>query len=517
MTGENLSDSHEIETGVLVIGGGGAGLAAAVSAAEQGAKVIVAEKCNSLGGTTALSIGSITACGTTYQARRGIIDSQEAFFEDMGKYNAELDQYDIKELRWVLVREGGNTVEWLRDFGFEFLGPSPEPPHRVPRMHNVIPNAWSYPFLLQRAAGKKGVKFLLNASGRKLIQEDGRVSGAFLERTKESVSIKVHASQGVILACGDYSGSDVLKKRYLPPELAKDPPYNSHCQGEGHVMGMDIGARVVNMGILKRPNIRFVPAPRKLWNELLPNHPLLIKLYAVGSRLLPERIFTRLGKHILTTRGAPDEGLYREGAILVNNMGERFTNEVKDPSFAIARQPGGQAYVVFDGRFARKFSAWPYFVSTAAGIAYAYVRDYERDVPDIISKGDTLEQAAKIHPEAKPLVQTIKRYNHFVQTGKDEDFQRQPLGEGILTPPFYVMGPAESYMGVPRGGLYVNTRFQVLDQSGKVIPGLFAAGRNGGGLILMGHGLNLAWALTSGRLAGEIAAREIVGGDTVVT
>jgi fumarate reductase flavoprotein subunit len=71
------------------------------------------------------------------------------------------------------------------------------------------------------------------------------------------------------------------------------------------------------------------------------------------------------------------------------------------------------------------------------------------------------------------------------------------------------MGPAVGYIGVTIGGLDINTQFQVLDQSGKAIPGLFAGGRTAGGLILMGHGLNLAWAFTSGRLAGKIAARPV--------
>jgi fumarate reductase flavoprotein subunit len=509
MTRQTSTDSLEIETDVLVIGGGGAGLAAAVSAAEEGANVIVAEKCSSLGGTTGLSIGSITACCTSYQARQGITDSPEALFEDMKKFNGELDPYDNKELCWVLIREGAQTIEWLRRFGFEFYGPNPEPPHRVPRMHNVIPSGLAYPFLLQRAAVKKGVRVLLNTSGRKLIQEGGRVIGALLDQTKKNVSMKVRARRGVILACGDYSNSALLKERYLSADLAKTPGYNPECQGEGHVMGMEVGGRMVNMGVFTRPNVRFVPAPKKIWHELLPHHPLLIKLYAVGSRMLPKRIFIRLANHILTTRGAPDEGLYREGAILVNNKGERFTNELNDPSFPIARQPGGETYIVFDSRLARKFSAWPYFVSTAAGIAYAYVQDYERDVPEIISKGDALEEAAKIHPKPGALVQTVKRYNRFVEKGRDEDYERSPLGEGVLKPPFYVMGPAVGYIGVTIGGLGVNTRFQVLDQSGKAIPGLFAGGRTAGGLILMGHGLNLAWAFTSGRLAGKIAARSV--------
>lgn len=507
-----MENANEMETDVLIIGGGGTGLAAAVSAAEQGAKVIVAEKCDSFGGTTALSIGSITASGTTYQTRRGIVDSEQDFFEDIGLFNADLDVYDNKELCWILVKESGRTVEWLRTFGFEFFGPSPEPPHRVPRMHNVIPNAFSYPFLLQRAAAKKGVRFLLSTPGRKLIFEGGRVTGALLEKKKGNISIKVQARRGVILACGDFSASDVLKHRYLAPDIAKIPPYNPHSEGDGHMMGAEVGGRLVNMDLLKRAMVRFVPAPRRLWNDLLPTHPLLIKFYAAASRCLPQRIFIGLAKNILTTRGAPYIGLYREGAILVNNRGERFTNEINDPSVMIAQQPGRQAHIVFDSRLAQKFSAWPYFVSTAVGIAYAYIKDYERDVPEIISKGNTLEEATRTHPAAETLVQTVRRYNNFVRAGRDEDFQRPSLGDGILEAPFYVMGPAESYMGVPQGGLDINTQFQVLDQSRKVIPGLFAAGRNGGGLILSGHGLNLSWAFTSGRLAGNIAARSTSGG-----
>jgi len=507
MVEQKTTETRELETDILVIGGGGTGLAAAISAAEAGAKVIVAEKCSTLGGTTGLSIGSITACCTSYQARQGIVDSHEALFEDIQKFNGESDQFNNKELTRLLIREGGQTIEWMKGFGFEFYGPNPEPPHRVPRMHNVIPNAVSYPLLLQRAALRKGVQILLGTPGRKLIREGERITGALLDDKKNNLPIRVKARKGVILACGDFSNSTVLKGRYLADHLAKAPGYNPDCQGEGHLMGMEVGARTVNMGVFERPNIRFVPAPKKLWNELLPAHPFLIKLYAAAGRILPRRIFMNLASHILTTRGAPDVGMYKGGAILVNKNGERFTNELEDPSHPVAKQPEGIVYLVFDSRLAEKFSAWPYFVSTAAGIAYAYVQDYERDVPDIITKGNTLEEAAKNHPMPGRVVQTVKRYNRFVETGKDEDFQRSPLGEGILKPPFYVMGPAVGYIGISIGGLDINTQFQVLDESGKVIPGLYAGGRNAGGLVVMGHGLNLAWAFTPGRLAGKIAAQ----------
>lgn len=500
---------EKIITDILVIGGGGAGLSAAVSASEEGAEVVVSEKCNFLGGTTALSIGSITACMTSYQAKKGIVDSHEAFFEDISIFNGELDKYDNKQLCWVLVKESAKTIEWLRSHGFEFFGPSPEPPHRVPRMHNVIPNAWSYPFLLQRAGLKRGVKFLLNHQGKSLIYEDGRVKGAIILNKNLNREIIVYARRAVILACGDFSGSNDLKQRYYSPDFAQIPGYNQECQGDGHIMAMEIGARVVNMEVYERPNIRFISAPKKLWHELLPNHPWLIKLYAAGSKILPEGIFKSLANRILITRGAPNDALYKEGAILVNTLGNRFTNELMDPSIPISKQPEGRAYIVFDNRIAKKFSSWPYFISTAPGIAYAYIQDYERNVPKIVSKGNTIEEAVKNHPSPSQLIKTINRYNKFVRAGKDEDFDRRPLGEGIIEPPFYVMGPAGCYIGVTRGGLDINTKFQVLGHSGEPIAGLFAAGRTGGGLILNGHGLNLSWAFTSGRLAGKEASKHI--------
>jgi succinate dehydrogenase/fumarate reductase flavoprotein subunit len=505
----NQTTARELEVNVLVLGGGGTGLAAAISAADQGAKVLVAEKTNRLGGTTALSIGSITACCTSYQRRQGITDSPEAFCEDLAKFNKELDIYENPELRWVLAQESGNTVEWLRGFGFEFFGPSLEPPHRVARMHNIIPNSWCYPLLLQRVAVKKGVQLLLGAAARTLLQEHGRITGAVLDNSETHSEVKVHASSAVILACGDFSGSRVLKERYLAPALALVSPYNPNSQGEGHIMGAEVGGRLTNMEVLRKPSVRFIAAPKKLWHELLPSHPAFIKAYAKASDWLPSSVFKRLASQLLTTRGAPGIGIYREGAILVNIQGVRFTKETEEAGVAISQQPGGRAYIVFDSRVAEKFSHWPHYISTAPGIAYAYIQDYERDAPDILSKGSTVIEAARTHPTPDNLLKTVEGYNRFVKLGRDEDFGRSPLGAGLQKPPFYVMGPAESYLSVTKGGLDINTRFQVLNESGNAIPGLYAGGGNAGGLLFMSHGLGISWALTSGRLAGKEAARSI--------
>ncbi|MBI2291261.1 MAG: FAD-dependent oxidoreductase, partial [Betaproteobacteria bacterium] len=115
---------------VVVVGGGGSGLAAAVGAATAGARVILLEKNNNLGGTTARSIGSITATQTRYQAREGISDSPAEHYRDMELFTKDLPRPDNDVLRRVLTENVPETVRWLGSMGVEFLGPLEEPPHQ---------------------------------------------------------------------------------------------------------------------------------------------------------------------------------------------------------------------------------------------------------------------------------------------------------------------------------------------------------------------------------------------------
>jgi fumarate reductase flavoprotein subunit len=107
------------------------------------------------------------------------------------------------------------------------------------------------------------------------------------------------------------------------------------------------------------------------------------------------------------------------------------------------------------------------------------------------------------------LTETVDKYNHFVMVGKDDDFGRENLGQGLHEAPFYILGPVKVYIPVVDGGLAVDCKCRVLNYKGKIIPGLYAAGSVGqGGLILPGHGLHIAWALVSGRIAGRNAKAE---------
>ncbi len=125
---------------VIVVGGGGSGLAAAVSAAERGLKVLLLEKNPQPGGTTGIAIGSFTANGTSLQTSAGIEDSAEDHHADAGQFAPpDIEARNAEGLRGWFLSQSAETFEWLRTLGLSFHGPSPEPPNRVPRMHNVLP------------------------------------------------------------------------------------------------------------------------------------------------------------------------------------------------------------------------------------------------------------------------------------------------------------------------------------------------------------------------------------------
>ena len=499
--------SWDRQVDVLIVGGGGAGLSAAVSAAQTGASVLVCEKAPRLGGTTGLAVGSMTASGTSLQKTAGITDPWRDHFEDVGKFSGRLDPRDNRELRELLCQRGGETLEWLRGLGVEFGGPSPEPPHRVPRMHNAQPSAWAYIVVLGHRAAELGARFLFSCRVTRLLDNGtGRVCG--VEAAYRGRKLRIQARRGVVLASGDYSSSQELKRRFLGERTAQIPGYNPYNEGDGHLMGEALGAELVNMDIYRGPGLRFVPLPESGWYRLLPRSDFAVRAFAILSRTVP-KLRRFLLKRLLTTRGSPNSALWKEGAIWVNLQGRRFANEEESPEYEIAGQEEGSGYLLFDHALAQKFERWPCFVSTAPGIGYAYVTDYLRLYPDVARSGSSFEELGKsVRINPAEIKNTCERYNRFVEQGKDADFGRRQLGAGFRESPFYAFGPARSTVNVTKGGLAVTPEGRVKRRDGGIIEGLFAAGTVGqGGLLLMGHGLQIAWAMTSGRIAGRGAAR----------
>lgn len=147
------------------------------------------------------------------------------------------------------------------------------------------------------------------------------------------------------------------------------------------------------------------------------------------------------------------------------------------------------------------------FISTAPEIAYAYVADYLRVRPDVAVEAADLETLANRRGlPADRLARTVREYN--ASLGAESSSQasgRRPL-EGSR---WVLLGPARAYFTTTEGGAAITQRCEVLDEQGKPIPGLYAVGQIGlGGQILWGHGLHIAWALTSGRLVGRIVGEK---------
>ncbi len=475
--------SRGFETDVLVVGGGGSGLAAAVGAAEAGAKVTLLEKNPALGGSTAWSVGSITATGTAHQRAKGIEDDPAAHFEDLGKLAGPLANRDNLALRRLLVENAPETVRWLRAMGVEFIGPLEEPPHRKPRMHVVLPNSRAYIHRLSRRARALGVEIRLGARATRIVVDEGAAVG--VEAVAGGRAILFRARRGVVLAGGDYSGDAALKAAHVSDRLARTPAVNPTATGDCQRLVEAVGGEILNGDLALGPVLRFARPSRRPLTGRLPPWPALTKFMRWAMDRLPPGLIRPFVMSFMVTVLAPERSLFANGALLVSASGDPLADPA-GPGEAVAATADNSGWIVFDDAVARRFAAWPNFVSTAPGVAYAYLPDYRRARPDLCRQAPTPERLA-------------------ARIGADPD----RLGAALRgAPPFHALGPLHAYVVYTDGGVRVSEALEVLRADGAPIPGLYAAGSTGqGGLLLEGHGHHLGWAFTSGRLAGGRAAR----------
>ncbi len=479
---------------VVVVGGGGAGLAAAIEARASGRSVVLLEKNPQLGGSTAWSIGSVTATQTPHQKRRGIVDCPADHWADMPGFAGDLASRDNDELRKILCDEMPDTFGWLLDSGVRFMGPMPEAPHRQPRMHNVLPNSRSFIYHLGRRARRAGVDIRTGARVTAIVQQDGRVIG--IDTEDERGPMRFIARGGVVLAAGDFTNSPEHKARFMGPQEAKVEGVNVTATGDGQRMAEVLGARIINGDLALGPEIRFIaPATETLMRRLPPWRWLAVFMEWSLDHL-PAALLRPFMMKFLTTALAPSPMLFDAGALLVNRRGERFGNELDRPAWRLPDQPDKVGYIVIDQALAKRFSVWPDFVSTAPGIAYAYIPDYRRNRPDVYTEAPTLQAlAARLGMKPATLAQSVSSASV------------RPLGSG----PYVALGPVRSVFVHSEGGLVVDTQHRVLGSDDQPLSGLYAAGSTGqGGLLLKGHGHHLAWAFVSGRRAGRLAAQAAI-------
>jgi fumarate reductase flavoprotein subunit len=466
---------------VIVVGAGAAGLAAAVEASSAGARTLVLEKEPLVGGTTRFAVGSVSAAGTSYQRAAGITDSTDAFVEDMAKFIPGLTERDNQELRRMLAESAAGTIEWLTELGVVFAGPFAEPPNRVPRMHNAIPNAGAYIKALHRAARRRGVVLHTKTAVRELLTSaDDRVIG--VRAANSGQLTEYHARRGVVLATGDFGGNESLRRKYLSQAAGLARPVNAANQGDGLRLGQSVGAELRNMDVSFAPQLRFWRPSSPSMVERMPAWPWLLKVGRWAFEHHPAMI-APLIKSILAAHMSPSPELFLAGGVLVGSRGV-----LVDPPTAaqLALTGDGAGYVIGDRTLYTALHQDALHISTAPGIAYATYRDYRRARKDLTHQAESLDGLA-------------------ARTGVPVTGLRGALGPDSA-PPYLALGPVYAAITITEGGLSVDRRCNVCRPGQEPIQGLYAAGGTAqAGMLLLGHGLHLAWALTSGRIAGRHA------------
>ena len=444
-----------IDADVVVFGSGLAGLSAAVEAADCGAKVVLVEKQGIVGGSSAISGGKLIAADTRMQREQGIYDSPQELFGFLK--NAAGGFLDDPKINYFCYHANEN-LEWLIKMGHEVQ--DLEAPHgsQLPwRIHNCIGGegqtmGWGGSFIvpLNNRFHELGGTTLLNTALSELIREDGRVVGAKAVDTQDGSTVTFHASQGVILGTGGYAANRELVESKFP--WMKDYYYNcpDSSQGDGIWAAEAIGARNYQ-------------------------HPYL------QTMLLHDR------------SGA---GVNEESGLIVTRSGKRFCNEY-------------QFHSLVGAELARTGSAGAWYIT--CGDEPFQLLNYALTLPDTPKAGSIKELAGKMGVDPEVLENTVNRYNELCRAGFDEDFEK-PAGQmhELKGPDYYAvfLKPATS---ITFGGLQIDITGRVLDQEGRIIPGLFASGEvaNTGNF---GHGVpacgySLGHALCFGRIAARTACQ----------
>jgi fumarate reductase flavoprotein subunit len=379
-------------------------------------------------------------------------------------------------------------------------------------MHNVVPNAKAYVAALQVRLLRLGGEIVCDAPVEELVVENGRVIGVATRIDGQRRTIR--ARRGVVVAAGDYTNSPEMIAKYRGDRFTEIEGINPNAVGDGHRLGERIGAKLLNMDITYGPEFRFVPPTGATLEQLLPSRGPLLRLLGLVMPLVPGFVMRWMIKRMLVTWQHPEDALLLDGAILVNQEGRRFCDETVSPDreIAVAAQTGKVAYLLLDQALIDRYSAWPHYISTAPEIAYAYVKDYLRLRPDIACEGESAARAAMARAvPGDELEATVAAYNEGLSAGGSTGTPRAAGGRPLTGSRWVLLGPLKAYFTNTEGGLAIDESLRVLDNEGQPIPGLYAAGQSGlGGMVLWGHGLHIAWALTSGRLVGEILGRSEV-------
>lgn len=439
----------EREADIVIVGGGVAGLTAAVEASTTGLDVVLIEKMGMLGGSTSLSGGKILAAGSVFQKEQGIEDTPKAFYDFMIGMGDGL----VNEDRLKMIAEGSAAnIDWLMEQGVEFSGEIDTPnPAMKPNRGLTVASGSGAGFItpLEEVAVKQGVEIMLETRGTKLLtDESGAVIG--VEALQASGDTITFHAEAVILATGGYDRNEEVKQQYSPTYANSRTNVGAGNTGDGLIMAREIGANIIG-------------------ND------------SAIAQIMPY--------------GAAARDMFTFAGLYVSVKGERFMDEscprpVRTP-IVLRETKAPEFYMIIDKKHETEG------IQTAVKDGTAF-------------KADTLEelaQAAGMDPEL--LVKSVERYNELKAKGNDEDFGKaMELLEPIQEAPFYAVHCNMNTAGT-FGGPQTDLEAQVLDTEGNVIPGLYAAGEVSSGDLINkeypGSGMAIQTFVTMGRIAGRNA------------
>ncbi len=415
---------------IVIIGAGGAGLAAAIEGVQNGAKVIVLEKMGVAGGNTTSATGGLNAAETKIQKELGIEDTKEQFYADTmkGGYNKN-DPALVRKM----VDKAAETVDWLMSFGVDLsdvgkmAGSTNKRTHRPQGGAAVGAHMVS---VMEAEALKIGVDLRKNSKVIDIIKEENKPAGVVVETNGQRYTI---AAKAVIIATGGFGANPDMVVKYKPELEGFGTTNHKGATGDAFAWIEKFGGALTQM-------------------DEIQTHPTVVP-----------------GNGLMIT-----EAVRGNGAIMVNREGNRFCSEMATRdvmSKAILNQTGKTAYLVFDMGVRKSLKAIEGYVKQG-----------------LLTEGETPEALAqKLGIPAESFASTIASYNQIQASGNDAEFGRKasemprPLTEG----PYYAVevGPAIHHT---MGGIKITPNAEVLDTNGNVIPGLYAAGEVTGGV----HGGN---------------------------
>lgn len=447
----------------VVVGGGLAGFAAALEAAQRGAEVLLLEKMGETGGSSAMSGGCLAFAGTDLQRAAGVEDSAELLKRDLievGQHEndaALVDAYVAHQLE---------TYRWLREQGVEF-SPSIESSsgQSVPRVHTVDP-ADMVRTLAARCRATGRVRVLMSTRATRLVRRDdgARVTGLLAEGPEGPLEIR--ARDGVLLASGGFCRNAELVNRFAPDYAEAVFVGGEGNVGDGLRMAWKLGADLRDMAYIK------------------------------GT----------FGKHPTDTHNNHSCLAVYKGAIAVNQEGQRFVDEsisYKLLGDAVMSQSYHTGYQIFDQAIFE------------SGDDRVRILDFNRRMQEgLVIQADTLDALARqIEVPPDILRATVDRYNQAVDAGEDSEFGRTALvhGHGALRRieqgPFYAYPSTAAVFGT-YCGVRIDPAMRVIDVFGETIQGLYAAGEMVGGFH--GGAYMTGSALGKAVVFGRLAARSVV-------